>query len=442
MKIKLGSVKKHSKTVILIASALIGSCSDGINRDDIDTGGSSGPGTLDDGSPADPSYVKFSKVEYTSEQPSLVSILFQATDSSDRNIDSLSIDNFQIEEDDELIPASESASIIISRVLMPFTMDTVVMLDISSSITATDLANMKQAVNELVRDPTTGNSRLFPGQRVSIYTFNDTLTKIKGFSSSPSQIIKSMERITLPNTITPTDLYGALQTGVSLWQTSNSVSKIHQGSVILITDGTDTAGRYTLSETLKSIEEKNVITVGVGETTNIDVLEDLGTADSFSVANFGELSGVLASIRERLNRFANSFYLLKYASPKRAAQGKVSNSDHTFQLEIIDNDNSKSSGKISGDFNSYEFSNVTPRVVIGGPTQLESDQAASYVAETYWASNNPSFSWSFGGDCSLDKISAAKITIKAINTGNCQISVTDDANDSVFSNISISVVSN
>ena len=228
MKIKLGSVKKHSKTVILIASALIGSCSDGINRDDIDTGGSSGPGTLDDGSPADPSYVKFSKVEYTSEQPSLVSILFQATDSSDRNIDSLSIDNFQIEEDDELIPASESASIIISRVLMPFTMDTVVMLDISSSITATDLANMKQAVNELVRDPTTGNSRLFPGQRVSIYTFNDTLTKIKGFSSSPSQIIKSMERITLPNTITPTDLYGALQTGVSLWQTSNSVSKIHQ----------------------------------------------------------------------------------------------------------------------------------------------------------------------------------------------------------------------
>ncbi len=436
--------KNLALIILLFASSLIVACNTGIDRNQnkSDSSSNSSSNTLDDGEPADPSYIKLNEIAYESKTPSIISILLQAKDKDNRNINSLTIENFQLSEDGYPIPAEESASFLVRREFVPLTFDTVVMLDVSSSISQDDLKNMKQAVNELVRDPSTGRTRIFHGQRVTVYSFNDNVNKIKDFSTSPSQIVKSLDTITLPNSITPTDLYGALIAGSDLWVETADIAQIHEGIVILITDGSDTAGRHTLSSTINRVDKKKVITIGVGEDVNEDVLEELGNTGFYTIENFSELSSVLATIRKKMNRYADSYYLIKHASPKRAADGKVSKSDHYFTLEIKDNDNSKSNGVIKGDFNSYKFSNVVPRAVIGGINHLEPGQSTTYLAQTYWANNSPSYSWAYSGDCSLDKVTGNTLTISATNAGNCQISVTDNANNSVLSNISVSISNN
>ncbi len=436
-------VKRQLLASALLSSLLVSSCTDGIDRD-IDTSGSNAGGggstVLNDDTPADPSYVELDLVDFTSEQPSVVSVLFQARDKNNIPIESLTASDFQIKEDDEPLPANESASELIGREFLPYVLDTMVMLDISSSIRISDLANMKQAVNELIRDPATGNSRLFSGQRVAIYAFNDSVMRIKDFSTSPAHIVNALEAITLPISITPTDLYGAVEFAINLWQPGESINNIHDGVVILITDGTDTAGRSTLSDTLSAIDNKKVITIGVGEDINEDVLEQIGTAGSFSIESFAELSPVLSGIRESLRRYANSYYHLQYASPKRAAEGKVGNSDHEFEVSVINNDNSGKSGRVTGEFNSFDFSNVTPRVVIGGLKQMEPGQRATYIADTFWEIQTPSYAWQLGGDCSLESNNGSTISISATNTGSCQLSVVDNANGGVISNTSVNII--
>ncbi|MCB1757039.1 MAG: VWA domain-containing protein, partial [Gammaproteobacteria bacterium] len=427
----------------LLAGGLSLGCSNGngIDRDDTGSSGNSGgSGSLDDDSPADASYVKLDKLDYASEQPSIISILLRARDRDNKPVDTLTVDNFEIREDGEPLPASESASTLVAHEFLPYTLDTVIMLDVSSSISNADLANMKQAVNQLVRDPTTGNSRLLSGQRVAVYTFDDSVSEIKGFSTNPASIVNALESIVLPVSITPTDLYGAVTTGIGLWQTGTSINNIHDGAVVLITDGTDTAGRSSLSSTVKAIGDKKVFAIGVGEEVNEEVLDELGSAADYSVSSFAELGTVLSSVREQLRRYTDSYYFLQYASPKRAAEGKVSKSDHEFEVRVVDNKNKGDSGKISGEFNSYDFSNVSPRVAIGGPGQLEAGQQAVYVADTFWSISTPVYSWQLGGNCTLDDNSGSTVSLTATNAGTCQLSVMDNANGDVLTNTTINVV--
>ncbi len=430
-----------------MASLLIlSACSSGIDRNSSSGGsGNNNPtgGMLDDDAPADASYVKLEMIDYTSQKPSIVSVLFKATNKDNEAVDSLAINNFEIREDGNLLPSSESASELIPREYLPYITDTVVMLDVSSSISGNDFANMKQAVHELVRDSGTGTSRLFAGQRVAIYTFNDNIYKVKGFSASPSHIISALDSVSLPVSITPTDLYGAVITGIGLWNDQESIGELHDGAVILITDGTDTAGRNTLSSTVKAVgDEKKIFMIGVGEEINQNVLEKLGTAGFYTVSSYDELGGVLSSIRERMRRTSKSYYTLQYASPKRAAEGKVSNSKHDFEISVFDNENTKRSGKIDGEFNSYDFSNVQARVMIGGPRQMDAGQSATFIAQSFWEVSSSSYSWQISGECTLDSNSGDRVSVTATNSGSCRLSATDLANNNAVANYNVSILRN
>ncbi|HBR98144.1 MAG TPA: hypothetical protein DD979_12315 [Gammaproteobacteria bacterium] len=420
--------------------SLVG-CGDGLDRRNNSNDDSGGGGSIsfnDDG-PADASYVRLERLDYRSEKPSVISVLLQAKDRDNTPVDSLTAADFDIRENGDPLPQSESASTLIERKFLPFHLDTVVLMDISSSISNTDLANMKQAVTELVRDSATGQSRLFAGQRVALYTFDDSLTAVKTLSSSPAHIVAALDAIHLPIAITPTDLYGALRSAATLWETSQTLAEIHDGAVVLITDGTDTAGRSSLSSTLDALGDKKVFTIGVGEDANEDVLSKLGTANSYTVNSFDELGPALADIREKLRRYADSLYVLQYASPKRAAEGDADNSDHKFEIYVHGNKNSGNSGRVSGNFNSYEFSNVAPRVIIGGPDQLETGQTESYLADTFWAYNDPLYSWEISGSCELVSNEGPKVVISATASGSCQLSVTDTGHNAVSAAKAVSV---
>ena len=245
-------------TLPLIA---LSACSDGIDRPGSTSSGGSSNVALDDDAIADASYVRLHKLDDDVSLPSVISVLFQATDRSGLPVETLNLERINLSEDGSALPVGESASRLVDHAFLPFVLDTVVMLDISSSMSTNDLAAMKQAVHELVRDPSTGNSRLFSGQRVALYTFDESFNLVKDFSYSAEHIVDTLDSVSLPIGIMPTDLYGSLKQAVTLWDPVASTDSIRDGAVIVITDGTDTAGRSSLSSAEDTIGDNKVIPI-------------------------------------------------------------------------------------------------------------------------------------------------------------------------------------
>lgn len=420
----------HRARQLLLAVPLLAltACSDGIDRPGNTSSSGGSNVVLDDDATADATYVRLHKLDDHVSLPSVISVLFQATDRSGLPVETLTLDRISLSEDGAALPAGESASRLVDHDFMPFVIDTVVMLDISSSMSTNDLATMKQAVHELVRDPGSGVSRLFSGQRVALYTFDETFNLVKDFSYSATHIVDALDSINLPIGIMPTDLYGSVKKAVDLWEPAATTEGIHDGAVIVITDGTDTAGRSSLSSAEDAIGNRKVFTIGVGDHTDETALNKLGTAGSYLISSYSELAGTLATIRDKLTRYSDSYYLLQYASPKRAAEGRRSNSNHDYRISLLNNDNDGSSSHIDGKFNAYDFTSVSPQADIGGPAVLEAGQSAHYLADTLWPIGSAAYRWQINGDCILNGNNGNSITITATNAGTCRLSVTDDGN--------------
>lgn len=420
----------------------LSACSDGIDRPSSANSGGSSNVTLDDDAIADASYVRLHKLDDEVSLPSVISVLFQATDRNGLPVETLTLERINLSEDGSALPAGESASRLVDHAFLPLVLDTVVMLDISSSMSTNDLATMKQAVHELVRDPGTGNSRLFSGQRVALYTFDESFNLVKDFSYSAEHIVDALDSISLPVGIMPTDLYGSVKHAVTLWDPVASTESIRDGAVIVITDGTDTAGRSSLSSAEDTIGDNKVFTIGVGDSVDEEALARLGTAGSYLINSYDELAGILATIRDKLTRYSDSYYLLQYASPKRAAEGRRSNSDHDYRISLLNNDNNGSSSHIDGDFNAYDFSSVSPQVEIGGAAALEAGQTASYLADTLWPVSSADYNWQINGECALNSNNGASISVTATNAGTCRLSVTDNGNYGTNATLSVPVSGN
>ena len=193
--------------------------------------------------------------------------------------------------------------------------------------------------------------------------------------------------------------------------------------MIIITDGTDTAGRNTLEDAIDAVTGKSVYTLGVGDEISADILGRIGTRGTFNLRSFDQLNSALATINQQVVDSANSFYFLHYASPKRRAEGDAS-SIHNIELSVINNANNGSSSTITDSFDSSEFSNVQAEVVIAGPNRLELQQSAVYRANTRWAPQPISnYVWSLQEEgntsCAIGNQTSTSITVTGVASGNC-----------------------
>jgi hypothetical protein len=181
-------------------------------------------------------------------------------------------------------------------------------------------------------------------------------------------------------------------------QDSFDINNIVQSAMIVFTDGKDTQGSSTLSAATSAISGKKVYTVGLG--TNIDpvILGMLGTAGFYSITNVSDLSSTFLLIGQELNQFANSFYWLRYRSPKRG------NFNHTLTLQILNNKNVGAGSFISDNFNSGGFFSISPGLYFNSSSSRPEGVDTVYLfigsgsqvvkASAYLVSNPSSFSWS------------------------------------------------
>lgn len=343
----------------------------------------------------------------STQLPNFVNILFQVVDLNGVGIDNLTTSDFTLLEDNQVISPSESNMKIGKRLQNPYTLQTVLVLDNSTSLTG-QISQIQSAALDFVNN-------MIAQQEVAVYEFSARTILLQDFTSDKSKLIAAINSYALG--APSTDLYGAVVEASSKMQDIISAQQINQSSMVLFTDGVDTQGSTSLSEALNAISGKRVYTVGLGPEIDQDILQQLGNSGFYPIANASQLSGVFSQILSELDKYANSFYWLNYSSPKEG------NLDHVLQLSL---NNNPYPSAINGTFSSFGFyhpdnAGIYVNASVSNPNGISQDDLTSgssrtYNVVTYLGSVSPVYVW--------DNLSPSVLTVAPLPTDNSQAQIT------------------
>jgi len=277
--------------------------------------------------------------------PGKVSILFKVSDTEGNPVSGLTANKFTIYEQGRndacfnTISTSESLARISSNSQI-FNSNTILVLDLSNSVLSSSLEELKSASVSFVNNvmPATTEDAF----KMAIYWFDgeDELHQLNGFTSSKLELTNAINGITDDISNDPsTDLYGAVikATNIAEDLISDSIKDdiISAASVVVFTDGTDQASRYTEEAALKKVNEANAnisfFSIGLGSEIDTEVLTEIGKTFSVFAGNAEELENTFNDISVKVSERANSFYLFEYCSPKRDGSG-----DNNLAIQVVD----------------------------------------------------------------------------------------------------------
>lgn len=315
-----------------------GNADDDINLN-LNTGGGDGLGkgtTVDDCLGLDEGELVLSIQEQYTTLPGKVSIFFRVSDTDGNPVPGLTANQFTIYEqgrnDDcfKTISTSESSARI-SPNSQIFSNNTLLVLDLSNSVLSSSLDELKLASSSFIDAvmPSTTQESV----KMAIYWFDgeDELHLLNELTSSRTELKDAIDGITNDISNDPsTDLYGAVikSTDIAsdLVQKSTAGGKIGAASVVIFTDGTDQASRFTEDSALKKVKDANAnisfFSIGLGGEIDTEVLSAIGKTASVFAQNKDELERTFRDISEKVSERANSFYLFEYCSPKRDGSGE------------------------------------------------------------------------------------------------------------------------
>ena len=281
--------------------------------------------------------------------PSKVSVFFRVNDSQGGPVAGLNASNFRILErgqnDDcfnEISSFESSASI--SSDAQIFVTTTFLVLDLSNSVLATTLPEVKTAANSFIDSvmPAVPQESF----QMGIYWFNgeDELHELQSPVSNAAVLQEAIDSITTDISNDPsTDLYGAVIKATQIAETTlasfQNQDIFATSSIVLFTDGTDQAARFTEEEALDSVnnadENISFFTIGLGAEIDEVILDRIGTQGSAFAEDSDELVTVFNAISNAVAGQANSFYLFEYCSPKRDGSGI-----NDLIIQAVDNEES------------------------------------------------------------------------------------------------------
>ncbi|MBU2494574.1 MAG: VWA domain-containing protein [Bacteroidetes bacterium] len=377
--------------------------------------------------------------EISAEQPNYVNLLFQVLDLSGKGVTNLSTSDFEVFENGEPISPFESQLIISKRDQNEnYLQRTVLMLDNSTSLDQNDLDEIKKAAINFVNNLTSNHE-------VAVYKFSQDPVLIVDFTDNKGLLIAAI------NSLSPgfptTNLYGAIVVGASRWTDSFSLNRILKGSMIVFTDGKDTQGSSSLDQARTATQNKIVYTVGLGVDVDPDILELIGTAGFVSIANADELSQVFIEINNEIILTSDSFYWLRYSSPKRG------NNNHRLQVRITGN---PINSIIEKEFNSGSFYSASPGLYINPSkdrpegiifTSMIKGTEITLKAFLVGYTTLPQFVWEEVNDTNnlititpVEGTNNSEVKVKAaLTAGTAVIRVSDQANGIMSNNLTINI---
>jgi len=267
--------------------------------------------------------------------PGKVSIFFKVSDTSGNPVSGLMANQFTIYEqgrnDDCFNTISTSESFArISPNSQIFNNSTLLVLDLSNSVLSSSLNELKVASTSFVNNVMPQTPQ--PSNQMAIYWFDgeNKLHLLNELTSSRAELITSIDGITTDISSDPsTDLYGAVikstDIASALIKDTTAGGNIGAASVVIFTDGTDQASRFTEEAALKKVNEANAnisfFSIGLGGEIDTEVLADIGKTATVFAINKEELEDTFNDISDKVSERANSFYLFEYCSPKRDGSG-------------------------------------------------------------------------------------------------------------------------
>ncbi len=267
--------------------------------------------------------------------PAKVSVFYRVEDANGDPVPDLSQDDFNIFEKGRNDTAfktisKDEADRVISDNTNVFKYNVMMLLDLSASVTNNHLTEVKASASQFVHSILGTN--LNTSTRIGIFWFDgaDNLHVLHDFTNKINDLDDSIDEINGNMSFdNSTDLYGAVIKGTELTnariQQDQLVDFQSSGAILIFTDGTDQAARYTKAEAYETVDSfsKNInyYTVGLGNEIDQDVLETLGKKATVLAEDGEELTEKFTQISDLIYKEINSFYLFEYCTPKRDGSG-------------------------------------------------------------------------------------------------------------------------
>lgn len=218
-----------------------------------------------------------------------------------------------------------------------FKFSTMLVLDLSKSITSVYLEDLKNAAKSFVEKvmPETGSASFTMG----IWWFDGSaqIKQLVNFSSNRTELTSAIDRITAQiSTDGSTNLHGAViqsATIANLRVAEFTKQEIIAGAaVVYFTDGRDEASRNSKPDALNAINSaQNVsqdrirfLSLGIGNETNLQDLKDFGPDGFLPASDKSQLETKFLEIGKLVSDEAYSYYILEYCSGKRNGKVEVS----------------------------------------------------------------------------------------------------------------------
>lgn len=297
------------------------------------------------------------------QEPSNIYLFFSVENYAGEPLTGLREEDFEIYEDESFISLYESRQTILPNPSL-YTLDTVLLLDMSGSILESETLEPLKDSAQLFLSKISGNE----GQEVAIYLFDgrETIRELIGFTKNVSALQTAVESLSKsaiindPEYDISTNLNGAVEQGLALLDAKRediAAGQLFTGSLITFTDGTDQANRVPDSEAVEAVRKTVFYSFAIGLGGEIDEshLSALGKSGFAWAENTAELDSAFNEIAQDLQRESSKHYILGYCSPKRKG-------DHEVTVKVRGY-----SGSLSHSFNADGFAGgCDPRDILEG----------------------------------------------------------------------------
>lgn len=303
--------------------------------------------------------------------PNYVNVLFRVT-KNDEGVPDLTEDDFYVQENYEEV-GSEAGVTIVPFDDIPFSVRTVLLLDISKSV-ETNLDEIKAAANALIDNMT-------ENQEVMIATFSSGYAVVQDFSKNQLQLKEAIDNISIGTS--STNLYGSVVQAAQNLRDEYDLCNIVASNLIIFTDGDDTQASSTLTDAQNAVVGKDVYVIALnGPDFDSDAasnLQAIQTKGYFEARRVSKLQDLFLDINERIESLAKSVYWLYFESPKRG------NATHDLTVGVkgaIDDYEGEDSRTFSSEFfTDNSGANPTPNDPCSGNSGGGSQQSGTGILQ-------------------------------------------------------------
>ncbi|NJL74402.1 MAG: VWA domain-containing protein [Saprospiraceae bacterium] len=157
----------------------------------------------------------------------------------------------------KLISTDEAARQISPRA-QQFGYSTLLVLDLSASVTNNNLPNLKSASKQFINSVIPANNDGSVQIGISWFDGENKLHELQGFTGNRTTLLAAIDGINANiSKDNSTDLYGAVIKGVdyinNVFRTYQNDDRAYAASIVIFTDGTDQAARFTLEQSLTAV---------------------------------------------------------------------------------------------------------------------------------------------------------------------------------------------